>query len=1338
MSDGDATVTETITVTITGSNDGPVAQAETVTGGEDAGQLTGTLDASDIDGDALTFSLQSSGAGQYGTLTVNPDGSYTFDIGSAAQGLDDGESAVETFTYEVSDGDATVTETITVTITGSNDGPVAQAETVTGGEDAGQLTGTLDASDIDGDALTFSLQSSGAGQYGTLTVNPDGSYTFDIGSAAQGLDDGESAVETFTYEVSDGDATVTETITVTITGSNDGPVAQAETVTGGEDAGQLTGTLDASDIDGDALTFSLQSSGAGQYGTLTVNPDGSYTFDIGSAAQGLDDGESAVETFTYEVSDGDATVTETITVTITGSNDGPVAQAETVTGGEDAGQLTGTLDASDIDGDALTFSLQSSGAGQYGTLTVNPDGSYTFDIGSAAQGLDDGESAVETFTYEVSDGDATVTETITVTITGSNDGPVAQAETVTGGEDAGQLTGTLDASDIDGDALTFSLQSSGAGQYGTLTVNPDGSYTFDIGSAAQGLDDGESAVETFTYEVSDGDATVTETITVTITGSNDGPVAQAETVTGGEDAGQLTGTLDASDIDGDALTFSLQSSGAGQYGTLTVNPDGSYTFDIGSAAQGLDDGESAVETFTYEVSDGDATVTETITVTITGSNDGPVAQAETVTGGEDAGQLTGTLDASDIDGDALTFSLQSSGAGQYGTLTVNPDGSYTFDIGSAAQGLDDGESAVETFTYEVSDGDATVTETITVTITGSNDGPVAQAETVTGGEDAGQLTGTLDASDIDGDALTFSLQSSGAGQYGTLTVNPDGSYTFDIGSAAQGLDDGESAVETFTYEVSDGDATVTETITVTITGSNDGPVAQAETVTGGEDAGQLTGTLDASDIDGDALTFSLQSSGAGQYGTLTVNPDGSYTFDIGSAAQGLDDGESAVETFTYEVSDGDATVTETITVTITGSNDGPVAQAETVTGGEDAGQLTGTLDASDIDGDALTFSLQSSGAGQYGTLTVNPDGSYTFDIGSAAQGLDDGESAVETFTYEVSDGDATVTETITVTITGSNDGPVAQAETVTGGEDAGQLTGTLDASDIDGDALTFSLQSSGAGQYGTLTVNPDGSYTFDIGSAAQGLDDGESAVETFTYEVSDGDATVTETITVTITGSNDGPVAQAETVTGGEDAGQLTGTLDASDIDGDALTFSLQSSGAGQYGTLTVNPDGSYTFDIGSAAQGLDDGESAVETFTYEVSDGDATVTETITVTITGSNDGPVAQAETVTGGEDAGQLTGTLDASDIDGDALTFSLQSSGAGQYGTLTVNPDGSYTFDIGSAAQGLDDGESAVETFTYEVSDGDATVTETITVTITGSNDGPVAQAETVTGGKTPAS
>ena len=304
-----------MTVTITGSNDGPVATGGTISGLEDAGSLTGNLVASDVDAtDTLSFSL-GTGAGdapQFGSVTIATDGSYSYAPSPAMQGLAVGESQTDSFTYEVSDGQGgTDTATVTVTITGSNDGPVATGGTISGSEDAGSLTGNLVASDVDAtDTLSFSL-GTGAGdapQFGSVTIATDGSYSYAPSPAMQGLAVGESQTDSFTYEVSDGQGgTDTATVTVTITGSNDGPVATGGTISGSEDAGSLTGNLVASDVDAtDTLSFSL-GTGAGdapQFGSVTIATDGSYSYAPSPAMQGLAVGESQTDSFTYEVSDG--------------------------------------------------------------------------------------------------------------------------------------------------------------------------------------------------------------------------------------------------------------------------------------------------------------------------------------------------------------------------------------------------------------------------------------------------------------------------------------------------------------------------------------------------------------------------------------------------------------------------------------------------------------------------------------------------------------------------------------------------------------------------------------------------------------------------------------------------------------------------------------------------------------------------------------------------------------------------------------------------------------------------------------------------------------------------
>ncbi|KKJ76816.1 hypothetical protein WH95_11020, partial [Kiloniella litopenaei] len=244
-----------------------------------------------------------------------------------------------------------------------------------------------------------------------------------------------------------------------------------------------------------------------------------------------------------------------------------------------------------------------------------------------------------------------------------------------------------------------------------------------------------------------------------------------------------------------------------------------------------------------------------VVITVSGSNDGPVAVAGVNTAVEDGGVVTGTLSASDVDGDALSFSLNTGPS--EGSVVVNADGSYSFDPGSAFQDLGVGENRDVSFSYDVSDGNGGVaTENVVITVSGSNDGPVAVSGVNTAVEDGGVVTGTLSASDIDGDTLSYSLNTGPS--EGSVVVNADGSYSFDPGSAFQDLAVGETRDVSFSYDVSDGNGGVaTENVVITVSGSNDGPVAVAGVNTAVEDGGVVTGTLSASDVDGDALSFSL-------------------------------------------------------------------------------------------------------------------------------------------------------------------------------------------------------------------------------------------------------------------------------------------------------------------------------------------------------------------------------------------------------------------------------------------------------------------------------------------------
>src|SRR5262249_37429346 len=111
-------------------------------------------------------------------------------------------------------------------------------------------------------------------------------------------------------------------------------------------------------------------------------------------------------------------------------------------------------------------------------------------------------------------------------------------------------------------------------------------------------------------------------------------------------------------------------------------------------------------------------------------------------------------------------------------------------------------------------------------------------------------------------------------------------------------------------------------LTFTINPGNHAPVANAQPVTTNEDT-PSSGTLTGSDADGDALTFTKASDPA--HGTVTANPNGSFTYPPAANYNGPD-------SFTFKADDGHGgSSTATVNITVTPVNDNPVASADSVT-----------------------------------------------------------------------------------------------------------------------------------------------------------------------------------------------------------------------------------------------------------------------------------------------------------------------------------------------------------------------------------------------------------------------
>jgi len=222
---------------------------------------------------------------------------------------------------------------------------------------------------------------------------------------------------------------------------------------------------------------------------------------------------------------------------------------------------------------------------------------------------------------------------------------------------------------------------------------------------------------------------------------------------------------------------------------------------------------------------------------------------------------------------------------------------------------------------------------------------------------------------------------------------------------------------------------------IEVTGpTNDGPILVSED--GSVSADAANGVL-ANDVGPEGETLAVigieASEGgagaigvplAGEWGTLTIHADGSYSY-VADRADRLAAGHHGSDVFIYSVTDGKGgTRTATITFTVEGLNDAAVIEGQ-VTGSvtEDGALLTGgILTVSDPDVGEGAFQAMANVVGAYGTFSfdhLTGEWTYTLDNENpAVQELDAGETRQETFTVRSIDG---TERTITVTVNGSYD-----------------------------------------------------------------------------------------------------------------------------------------------------------------------------------------------------------------------------------------------------------------------------------------------------------------------------
>ena len=1160
------------TVTVDPVNDLPLITNGPDTTATENVDYTLDLDGDDVDGDVLTWSLPVAPTG----MVIN---AVTGEISWLPGQADVGSEAVTAKVVDPSGGADSLSWTLTVLP--ANSPPVVSALADTSFDEDATLILNMNAVVTDPDNPDAGITWSVSGNT-DITVNIADSL-ITLGTTAD-----YNGSEQLTFTATDaGGLSDSKSATITVNPMNDKPTITSAPDTTATEGVDYTLDVDALDVDGDVLTWSLPVAPGG----MVVN---ALTGEISWLPTQTNVGDTTVVAKVVDPTGGADSLS--FTLTVLPANSAPIVSAIADTSFDEDATLILNMNAVVTDPDNPDAGITWSVSGNT-DITVNIADSL-ITLGTTAD-----YNGSEQLTFTATDaGGLSDSKSATITVNPMNDKPTITSAPDTTATEGVDYTLDVDALDVDGDVLTWSLPVAPGG----MVVN---ALTGEISWLPTQTNVGDTTVVAKVVDPTGGADSLS--FTLTVLPANSAPIVSAIADTSFDEDGALVLNMNVLVNDPDNIDSEITWSVSGNANITVTIADSLVTLSTVADFNG-------VEQLTFTATDpGGLSDSESATVTVNPVNDIP-----TITNGPDTTatenvDYTLDLNALDVDGDVLTWSLPVAPGG----MVVN---ALTGEISWLPTQANVGDTTV---TAKVVDGSGAADSlSWTLTVLNANTAPTIAIGSQGFVEDDSliiNMNPLID--DVDNSDAELTVEVSGNSDIKVSIVDSLVTLT-----AAKDF----NGVEQLTFTVRDaGGLSASTAVTVTVSPAADAPVMVSVPDSVATEDVDYTFDVDATDADGDVLTYSLLIAPGGMVinagtGVIQWTPQQAHVGDT---------------TVSVEVTDGALKDTLTYTLTVQNAGDAPVAVIPDTSFAEDSSLVLNLNDfVTDVDTpkDQLTWGLSNN------TKIVAVINDSIVSLSAPAD-----YNGAEQLQFLVVDSDGlSDIEQFTVTVLPVADVPVIRSSPDTTATEDDDYTFDVDATDADGDVLAY-----------TLLIGPTGMVIDAATGVIQWLplqehvDTGDNAVS---VRVADpGGLADTLSFVIRVQTDNDVPVISGIPDTSFVEDGSLTLNLNnyVSDVDDDNADLEWSVAGNSLI-VVTVNDS--------IASLSAPENYNGSEQISFHATDTKgASTSDILVVTVTPVNDVPVITSDPATEATEDAVYTYDVESTDVENDSRTYAL-----------TQNPDG----------------------------------------------------------------